>query len=432
MNMERLNLDKVKIMAAAATLAMFAGTACAHLEVYGQVNKEYLQVWGDDTIDAGVFADNNYSPSKLGVMSSAHLNKCWTFGGVAEFEFIPNNSRWVSQLQEEDPETRIVFVRKLDAWASYGSWGKVRLGLGEAATYGITDLSFAGTHETSLGAVVANMAGGMYFSGEGVNNGNPTVFSPRVRHVFQALNGVGDVNDYTGIMNTENRIRLDSGEWCGLSASVSYGNVQHKLYLTNSISPFNATVNSPVDEALVAGIPTRMNYFDVAVRYHGCWDDFKYAAAAGGGWYNRDGVNTNLDGSVTGATEDGEEFWSGSIAVEHTPSGFNAAVAGGQKFKVLSALKDYGFWYVQLGKHFCFTHYGKTHVAIDYFGSYNSRVNNDKGHSYALGITQDLNKINTHLYAGVRAYQYDDVPGVDYGSLVAASFGVLFKFGAML
>jgi hypothetical protein len=418
--MERLNLDKVKIMAAAATLAMFAGTACAHLEVYGQVNKEFIQTWSN-TQDTGVFADNNYSPSKLGVMSSAHLNKCVTFGGVGELEFVPNNSRLVNQLNTETLQNHIVLVRKVDAWASAGMWGKLHLGLGEASSWGVTDLSFAGTHETSLGSSVANNAGGMYLA---VKGSNAVAGDPTIRRVFQALNGVGDVDDDTNLLSTKDRVRYDTAEWMGLGASVSFGNVTHNL-AANGYN-YGGVANS------------RRTYLDVAVRYHGCWDDFKFAAAAAGGWYTKDAGNrvvsdaeATLIAPTVGTKGHGDRFWSGSIAAEHMPTGFNAAVAGGQKFKYVN-LDNYGFWYVQLGKKFCLTHYGKTNVAIDYFGGRNAIVNHDKSYSYGLGITQDLTKINTALYASVRNYKYKDVPVYNFEAVTAATFGVLFKFGAML
>ena len=102
-------------MAAAATLAMFAGTACAHFEIYGNVNKEFLYAY-DGFNSASIFADNNYDPSKLGLIVTKHLDRCATFGAETELQFNPNNSRLVSQLDNTDPYTSIVFIRKLDAW----------------------------------------------------------------------------------------------------------------------------------------------------------------------------------------------------------------------------------------------------------------------------------------------------------------------------
>lgn len=412
--MERLNLDKVKIMAAAATLAMFAGTACANVEIYAEVNRAYLQMWGN-TQDTGVFVDNNYSPSKLGVMSSAHLNKCVTFGGVTELEFLPNNTRLVNQLVTEDLHNHIVLVRKVDAWVSGGMWGKLSLGLGEAASWGITNISYAGTNQTSLGSSVANNAGGMIFA---VKGANALVTNPTVNVVFNALNGVGDIDQVNGVLNTKDRVRYDTADWMGFSAGVSYGNDTHQF--TTYPAQFGAFNR------------TRKTFFDVAIRYQACWDDFMVGAGVAGAWFNRDTATSDLFNTVnTAAPYQQERAWSGSIAVEHKPSGFNVAVAGGEKRKIVESNDKYKFWYVQLGKHFCFTNYGKTHLAVDYFQSKDAVFNGDKGKSWSVGVTQDLCKVHSALYAAVRNYKYDHTTA-SYEDIVAMTLGVQFKFGAML
>lgn len=410
--MERLNLDKVKLMAAAATLAMFAGTACAQLGVYGDLNKAFLYGY-DGQNSASVFIDNNYDPSKVGFMVSKHVDKCVTFGGVAELEMVPNNSRLVSQLENTNVFTNTVFVRKLDAWMTNAMWGKLSLGLGDAASWGITDMSFAGTNRTSLGVVVANTAGGMFFA---VDGNKATLTDPTVNRVFNSLNGVGDIDDYTGLFVQKNRVRYDTADWCGLTASVSYGNVAHRLANFETID----------DNVLNAE-----QYTDVAVRYMQDFCDFKVGAGVAWAYFTRDGLTSEVDPVLLGATR-GEEVWSGSVAAEHKPTGINAAFAAGTKRKMVPALSHYSMWYVQLGKQFCLTHYGKTNVAIDYFQGKNSRVNGDKAKTYSLGVTQDLNKINSAVYAAVRNYKYDDVPGVNYHDVFAATVGVKINFAACL
>lgn len=413
--MDRLKLDKVKMMAAAATLAMFAGTACAHLEIYGQVNKAYTQVWAS-RYDTGVFTDNNYSRSNIGALASVSLDKCTKVGGNIQLDVYPNNTRIVSQLITADYFNQVVLVNKAEAWASYGMAGKLSLGLGEAASYGITNISFAGTKETSLGSSVANNAGGMYFS---VKGAAPTVTNPTVNYVFNALNGVGDIDEPVGILNTKNRVRFDTADFAGFKLSVSYGNTTHDLANEEfRVEPFNFT---------------RRTFFDVALRYMACWsDDFQVGAGIAGAWYNRDGSISDPPSTVTTGPYSNIKAYSGSIAVEHKPSGFNAAVAGGTKHKVVDALNHYKFWYVQLGKKFCFSDWGKTNLAIDYFQSKDAVFNGDKGKSWSVGVTQDICKANSAIYAAVRGYKYDDVPGVNYSSLTVMTLGMQFKFGAML
>ncbi len=411
--MERLNLDKVKIMAAAATLAMFAGTACAHVEVYAEVNKVYEQVWAS-RLDTGVFADNDYRPSRLGVMSSMHLNKCWTFGGAIEMKYVPNNTRLVSQLITDSQATRLVYARKVDSWVSGGMWGKLSLGLGEAASWDITNISFAGTKDTSLGSKLAN-AGGMHF---GVSGADPVITDPTVNYVFNSLNGVGSIENPNGLLDTKNRVRYDTGDFMGFMLSVSYGNDTHIAENGTNVTftPFPYT---------------RRNFFDVALRYMACWcEDFQVGAGIAGAWFNRDRQLFEPYSTVTGGYSD-MKSWSGSIAVEHKPTGFNAAIAGGVRDKVIDSLSNYKFWYIQLGKKFCFSNYGKTNFAIDYFQSKDAITNGDKGKSWSIGVTQDLCKINSAVYAAVRNYKYDSNVA-DYQDLFVMTLGMQFKFGAML
>ncbi len=409
--MERLNLEKFKIMAAAATLAMFAGTACAHVEVYGEVNKAFEQVWADKQ-DTGVIVDNNYSPSKFGITGTGNLSKCTVVGGVAELQLMPNNTRLVNQLQTDSSSTRLVLARQVDSWVSGGMWGKLSLGLGYAASYGITDISYAGTNQTSLGSSVANNAGGMFF---GRKNLNATIDDPTVNEVFNALNGVGDIDSLNAVFSTKERVRYDTASWMGFKLSASYGNTANKYVL------WSTQVTNPNY--------SRRTYTDVALRYDACWDDFHLGAGVAGAWFTRD--HTAATTTLAAATRN-ERAWSASIAVEHKPTGFNAAVAGGQKRQGLATHDDYEFWYIQLGKKFCFTSYGKTNFAIDYFQSKNAIVNDSKGKTFGFGVTQELQKINSALYASLRNYKYDNVPNVNYQDLFVGSIGIQFKFGAML
>lgn len=302
-------------------------------------------------------------------------------------------------------------------------WGKLSLGLGEAASWDITNISYSGTNQTSLGSSVANNAGGMIF---GVKNTNPTTTNPTVNSAFNALNGIGDIDTPNGIPNTKDRVRYDTADWAGLKLSVSYGNTAH-IY---SNLTTQATSTFPY---------TRRAFFDAAVRYMACMDDFQLGAGFAGMWYNGDGATNEV--FVNGATNEftaaptttlrAVRGWAGSVALEHKPSGFNVAVAGGAKRKISSTLSNYKFWYVQLGKKFCVTNYGKTNFAVDYFHGKNAVINDAKSKSWSVGLTQDLHKIHSAVYAAVREYKYT-YTGSNLQNLVVMTLGAQFKFGAML
>ncbi len=420
--MERLNLDKVKILAAAATLAMFAGVACAEArtEVFGAVNTAIMHT-SDGNQDSTLFTQNQYYPSTLGLKSAADLTKCVTMGGTSEVQFNVNSSRLVSQIQNTTDDTYLLTVRRLEAWASAGMWGKLSLGYGDAASWGITDMSFAGTNQTVIGVNVQNTAGGMYFFQKGTARAVNT--NPRVDRVFDSLNGIGQIDDYTGTLIQKNRIRYDTGCFYGFTLGVSFGSVADRLALGGA----NA------DSFAFDDNRNQRTFTDVALRYRGDWQDFMFGAGIAWAGITRDGVTTENDPAVGTATR-GERVWSGSIAGEHKPTGINLAVAGGVKRKMVETLNNYKFWYVQLGKHFCFTEFGKTNIALDYFQGKDARLNSDKGKSWGVGVSQDLNKVNTAVYASVRNYRYnpESASAVRYDSVTALNAGLLFKFGAML
>jgi hypothetical protein len=417
--MERLNLDRFAISAAAVTLAMFAGTVCAETEVYAQANRS-VNFTDDGYSDNTMFVDNEYSRSRLGLKSMAHLNKCVTFGGVAETGINPNNSRSLSQIQTTDIFTNALLVRKMEAWVSGGMWGKLTLGFGEAATYGITRMSYSGAGETVSSSRVADTAGGLRFHPQGSQQ-MVTPVSPQINQVFNSLDGVGSF-DLTGLFREKNRVRYDSDKWNGLSFAASHGGVGER---------FRNSAN------LVDVTPTRRTFTDAALRYEGDFDDFMLAAGVGYVYYTRDGLQSEDDTTTPLTASRGQRIWSGSVAAEHKCSGFNAAFSYGVKRKMVTSKANQKSWFAQVGKHFDWTHYGKTNLVVDYFSGKAALVKSDRSKSWGVGAVQNFDKVNTSLYASWRNYSYKNGVNLstarqNFDRINVASVGMLFKFGAML
>ena len=425
--MERLNLDKFKILAAAATLAMFAGTACAETELFGQVNRALSH--SDDKRQANtLFVDNGFSPSGLGVKTMSHLNKCVTVGAVAEMQLNANNSQQVSQIQTTDLNSNLVAVKKVDAWVSGGMWGKLSLGYGDAATYGIARMSYSKTGETVSSFRVADLAGGMNFHTAGSSSTVAAGTNPTVNRVFQDLDGVGGFDSISGRFRQKNRVRWDSEKWNGLSLAVSHGDVQQ--------SDRALVVSGVPVELGNADAPSDRSFTDVAARYEGHFDDVMVSAGLGWAQYTRDGRNTIANTVVPGSLRN-EKLFAGSVAAEYKPYGVNAAVGYGNKRQITTAVNNAKSWFVQLGKHFDFTHHGKTHVVLDALTIKNTITNNDKGNSYAIGAVQDLDKVNASVYATARGFKYKqgvNLAGTktNFDKVWVGSVGVMVKFGAML
>lgn len=455
--MERLNLDKVKILAAAATLAMFAGSASAHVKLSGQINR-MVSFTGDGHQDNTLFLDNDFSPSQLGVEAHYALDKCTVVGGMLDLTVSPNNSRLTSQVRNADMLYNMVWVRDADIWVSYGQLGRLSLGYGDAASYGITRLSFAGTGETVSSAQVGNLAGGMIFHpNNGAAQALPAVpgnlpgFPPTVNLAFNSLDGVGSIFDETDLFRQKNRVRWDSCDWCGFMVSVSYG----------ADAPFYA---EGVGQNIDNNVRNTRNFTDVALRYNNTFcNDFMLEAGIAWARWNQGLYNagqtvaawadTGAQGGGgdtwinSGTATRGDRLWAGSVAVEHKCTGLNAAFSYGNLRKMVPQFNNAKSWFVQVGKHNCWCAHGQTDLVVDFFQGKDTLVNQDKSNSWGVGVVQHLDKANSQLYATYRYYKYKlpsqatltangqgSVFGTATGfdAINVVSLGILFKFGAML
>jgi hypothetical protein len=317
--MERLNLERFKMLAAAATLAMFAGTAIAETELYGWVNEAIMHT--DDGFEGStLFVSNAYNLNTLGVKSSGHLNKCVMFGGQLEGLFDVNNSRMVGQLDNTDLESNNVVVKTADTWVDGGCWGKLSLGYGYAASYKIMDMSYAGVADTVASVQVQNTAGGMRLHSSS-SNVRATATDPTINAYFNAPDGVGSIDSYTTRYAAKNRIRYDSDKWCGLGFSASFGSVQ----------PIDR-----VETVFDAGARNSRQFVDAALRYEGNFCDFLLSAGIAWAKYTRDGLRTEDRTDLAVATRD-TRIWSGSIAGEHKCTGLNVAVAYGNQRHIIDS-----------------------------------------------------------------------------------------------
>ena len=424
--MDRLNLDKFKILAAATTLAMFAGVASAEHEVqlYGQLNRALMGT-RDGYRDNTFFIDNANSGSMVGLKAHSHLNKCVTVGGVLETEFNAGNSLNVNQLAADDADNKIILMKTGDVWVAHsGLWGRLTVGYGPAASYGITRMSYSRAGDTVSSANVANVGGAMRFQAT-TTTGDSTALT--VFDAFTNPDGVG-AYDRTGYYRSQDRVRWDSGVWNGLTLGVSYGKTNTRDLVATDFSRLQGM---------------NRDFTDVALRYEQKFDDFMVSAGLAWAKFSRNQVLTEQEAATVSSTlgvtlpaaiARGQRQWGGSVAAMHVPTGVNAAVSYGVRRKADSSLTNQKVWFVQLGKHFHFTHYGKTNLVLDYFKGKNALVNTDSSKSYALGVVQDLDKVNSSVYASVRKFKYNpnSATTTRFKAMNVGYVGFMFKFGAML
>jgi len=404
------------------TLSLWTSCSVAHVKMDVNVNR-ILSFTADGHQKNTLFLDNAFAPSSVDFVAHHHIHKCAVLGGELDILVDPNNSRFVSQIKTSDLLTDISYIGKADLWFSYGMLGKLSIGYGEAASYGIASMSFAGTGDTISSSQVSNLAGGMRFHTESLltparQNDFPPV-SPYVGLAFNSLDGVGSIYDVTGYYRSKNRIRYDSMEWNGFMVSVSHGTIQ----------PFyhNARGND-----LIANTNNTKVFTDVALRFATEFNVFKLAAGIGYahwslGFYNNENTAANNAGVFQGGGADvwtlaqiasrGNRLWSGSVAAEHTPTGLNIAGSYGRLRKMSELLNDTKSWYVQIGKRNSLIQYGETNIVIDNISEIKIKD------LYNINIKTTINNVDYLSYIS-DSYSYLRI--TDLNSVVSATRLVAF------
>ena len=189
---------------------------------------------------------------------------------------------------------------------------------------------------------------------------------------------------------------------------------------------------------------------DLAVRYQEQFSDFDTKAAVALG-------RTSYGNSLSR-----DRFWNGSAAVLHRDSGINFAFATGRRTNVQElpgsglnapnnpAWPHKTFHYVQAGKQYEFCRHGKTNFVLDYwygknYLAYNVDANNvnlaagqppktaggNRSTSLGFAVVQELEKLNTDVYAGWRSYRFKipaHISKVDNEPISAAMLGFRIHF----
>jgi len=127
---------------------------------------------------------------------------------------------------------------------------------------------------------------------------------------------------------------------------------------------------------------------DIALTYGGEFGAFDVAAAIAFGEQN-----------------DNERI-NGSISVAHD-SGFSVTLAGGED-RVDGAAVDPTFGYIKLGYQTdSLASWGTTAFSVDYYDGDDVLSPGTDSRSYGLAVVQNIDAINTELYAGYRTYEVD-------------------------
>lgn len=309
------------------------------------------------------FVDNDNSSTRFRFTGSGDLNSDTTVGFVMEVQMESNSTADVSQLDKTTGGDSFT-ERKLEIYIDSDSLGRLTLGQGDMASNGTAEVDLSGTGVVAYSGVV-DFAGGILFNDKATNT----------------LTGIsiGDVFDQFDGLSRRDRIRYDTPSFGGFTLSTSAG-----------------------DDGR----------WDGAARYEGDFGDIAFEAAAA---YSND----NNDNGII----------DGSFSLLHKTSGISLTAATGTvDLDDSTDPRDPFSYYVKLGwQTKNLTPLGKTAFAIDY--SYNEDIDvvDGEAESYGIFVVQNLDRVGTELYAGVRNHEYD-APGVNVDDILGFMAGARVKF----
>lgn len=309
---------------------------------YGWINPAYLSF--DDGQDRkGLLVDNYNAISRAGLWLT------WKVADDAALKFNFETNLGVrasnSVSMTDTPEFwhwTTSDIRQLQLIYA-ANWGVISAGQGDMATYEVAEIDYSGAKLPGYSDYEA-VAGGFAFR---QTDGDLSKIT--VKKVFTNL----EFSRYW-------RVRYDTSEMGGFTASVAYGTDILDQSDTNS-------------------------YYDAALRYQAKTGDYQVGA----------GIGYTVTQPTTGSST---ENLMGSASVLHVPSGLNATLAVG------SVMDGGSYVYAKAGWIGDLIAVGKTAFAVEYYQSTNIGVTDGKGQSWGLMLNQSLPH-NIDAFVGYRNYE---------------------------
>ena len=216
------------MLMAAVVMVIAVPAQAVDFNISGQVNRAAL--YADDGKTAKwFFVDNDNSSTRFRFRGSNDFENGWKVGFLWEVEMQSNASNKVSMADDEDFSDVTFNERHMDIWIE--KWGTLRLGQGDTATNGTSEVDLSGTDVAAYSSV-GDIGGGFEFR-DGSDKTGITVGGSR--------------SNFDGL-SRKDRVRYDTPRWAGFFAS---GSVEQQ------------------------------SQFDFAARYAGDFGWARFAAAAG-------------------------------------------------------------------------------------------------------------------------------------------------------
>ncbi|MCX7305379.1 MAG: porin [Hyphomicrobiales bacterium] len=336
------------------------------VRIYGQINMGLLVY--DDGYETNGYApvDNDNSSSRIGVTYDQGLENDWKIGAALEVEYPAYSTNTISVTNDEPDWTwQDKYFRKIEAYISNDSYGKLSVGQGSMASDTTAEVDLSGTTVIAYSKVQAT-AGGQLF-----RDSDTAAFGPAVKSAF---------NNYDGL-SRKVRIRYDTPKMAGFVVSASYG------------------------EDLLADSETPLA--DIALKYENKFDGFKVQGAIAYAWQEND-----------------VEIVDGSASILHEASGINFTVAAGSQDNG-SRIGTYVYGKVGLLRDFVES--GPTAFAVDYYYGEDIAALDSTSQSFGVAVVQNIKDYNTDLYLTYRRYAYDTTKA-DFEDGDAVLAGVRIKF----
>ncbi len=318
----------------------------------------------DDGDETDVFfVDNDNSSTRIRLLGDARFNDDISVGSVIEVQFESNSTADVSQNNQRNAGDNNFTERKLEIFADSATYGRLWLGQGDTASNGSSEVDLSGTGVIGYSGI-ADFAGGIQFQEDGVLSG------VTIGSTFSNLDG----------LSRDDRIRYDTPVLSGAKLSAS------------------AIADDRWDVALrYARELFGAHEFETAVAYAEVDDDFDQISA------------------------------SASLLLGDMLPGASVTVATGNRDFDEGGRDDAQFLYGKLGYLFSPFGIGDTAVAVDYYYGEDIAADGDESTSIGLLAVQNVDRIGTEVYAGLRNYELDR-GGADFDDVNGLLVGARVKF----
>jgi hypothetical protein len=336
-----------------------SGQDKVRLAISGQINR-MVNVADDGDKTKYYNVDNSNSNSRIRFVGTGEVTEDVTIGTQIELAIGPNQSSKVSQDNEDDGD--FFDQRKVEAWVDSKRLGRLTLGKGSTASDGTAEVDLSQTDVIGYSSI-SDTAGGLKF-----RDSDDNLTTTTIGNTFNNFDGLG----------RQNRVRYDSPGFYGFSLGGSTSSDQR---------------------------------YDGAVRWGGQGYGFKIASAAALADPNQNGVDYQLNGSVSAL---------------HESTGLNLTLSAGTKDT--SNQGNPQNFYAKGGWIADFFDFGKTAMSVDYTRSVNLPTRGDDGYSVGAAVVQKIPVFGSELYAQFRIHDLsrDNDPNVQ--KIYVGSSGARVKF----